>query len=361
MRFLTTVLFVFFIFQVQAGAQTAQERVRVLGDSAVALMDRGQADEAILLLRQAEKLDPSAFAIPYEIAIAQYQKKDYKEAELTMKRVMKFKDANDQAYMLLGNIQDDMGDRKKALATYAEGLKKFPNSGKLHLETGNIHASQGNYDEAMEWYEEGIQREPSFPSNYYHAARLFSGSTEKVWTMMYGEIFINLERNSARTVEISKLLYDTYQGALVWNGDTSLSITFSMQNTITTADTFKDGKPRLPFGVGVYEMVLGAAAGMTGTQSLEKICKMREAALDIYYERDFWKGRPVNAVFDYQKRVANAGHLNAYNHWLLSQGSPARYTKWRDANKDELEKFLEWFRTNGLKMSERNRLVRSDA
>ncbi len=79
-----------------------------------------------------------------------------------------------------------------------------------------IQLGKKDYNKALTYFEKGIEVAPNYSSNYYWCARLYCNSTEEVWGMIYGEIFMNLERNSKRTAEISKLLFDTYKKEIKW-------------------------------------------------------------------------------------------------------------------------------------------------
>src|SRR5690606_28824665 len=108
---------------------------------------------------------------------------------------------------------------------YEEGMKIFPNAGNLYLERGNIYLDRGFHDEAIINYELGIKADPMFSSNYYRLALLSLNSDNKFSGLIYGEIFMNLERTSSRTIEMSKLLYDTYKNAITLK-DNKVEVSF---------------------------------------------------------------------------------------------------------------------------------------
>src|SRR5690606_21317883 len=128
-----------------------------------------------------------------------------------IKKTKKLKSANSQVYQLSGNCYSFSGKPDKAIKEYEERMKRFPNSGNLYLERGNIYLIQENYKEAVENYETGIEVDPMFPSNYYRLAKLYLHSSNKLAGLMYGELFMNLERTTDRALEISELLYSTYE------------------------------------------------------------------------------------------------------------------------------------------------------
>lgn len=61
-------------------SQSDKEKASKLVEKAITLMDNGKIDESIELLEEAQELDPDNPAIAYEIATANYLKKDYPKA-----------------------------------------------------------------------------------------------------------------------------------------------------------------------------------------------------------------------------------------------------------------------------------------
>ena len=107
-------------------------------------------------------------------------------------------------YQLLGNAYDMAGDRKRAVKTYEKGLRENPDAGRLYLELGNIAYAERQYDRALACYRRGATVDPAHPSNYRSLALLYAISTEPVWTLVWGELFMNLERGSGRTSAMSR-------------------------------------------------------------------------------------------------------------------------------------------------------------
>lgn len=326
---------------------------------AVQMMDNGSIDESIELLEEAKKLDPESYVYDYEIGFAYSLKKEYSKAIETFKQVIKYKDANDQCYQMLGNLYDNKGDYKKAIKTYDKGLKLFPNSGRLFLEKGTAYAFQKKYNEAIKYYENGIKVDPIFPSNYYRAASLFFNSEDEVWAMIYGEIFINLESNSRRTQEISKLLFDTYRSQIKFISDTSLSVSFCKNSviTLTDEDLKNPGQIKLPFGSAVYEPTLLLSIDDEKKIDLNSLNRIRQNFLDTYYKKSFNTSYP-NVLFERQKSIKDSGNFEAYNFWLLSSGDPDAFNLWKDNNEEKWNKFVLWFNDNGFQLDSEHQFLR---
>lgn len=64
---------------------------------------------------------------------------------------------------------------------------------------------QESYSKALFYYEKGIEVQPSISTNYYRAAQIYLNITEEIWSMIYGETFMKIERNSHRTKENGKM------------------------------------------------------------------------------------------------------------------------------------------------------------
>ncbi|MFY8108218.1 MAG: tetratricopeptide repeat protein [Bacteroidia bacterium] len=353
----TALLLLISAFQLIYAQTSNKEKALEKGKAALELMDQGKFDESYKLLEDAQKLDPESIVYPYEIGYVFYVQKDYKRAIKQLENLLKHKDINDRIYQLLGNSYDNIGKSEKAIETYEAGLKQFPNSGILYLEMGVMSMIAKNYDKALSYYEKGIEVAPGYPSNYYWAAKIYCSSTEEVWGMIYGEIFMNLERNSKRTVEISKLLFDTYRREIKFTNDSSFSVSFSKNASINISDLTNPGKMKLPFGVGVYEQTLMFSMLSVKAINMNSLDLIRSNFVDNYFSNGHDKTYP-NVLFSYQKKIKEIGHMEAYNHWLLMKGDEEQFKKWFSENREKWESFTKWFGENGLTVDDKNKFFK---
>lgn len=348
-----------------AGAQTDTALARQKREAAIALIDDGKSTEALVMLAAAQQLDPNDPEIPYEIAFAHYQLQDYEGAIAILKKMIKNKMATARVYQMLGNSYDNAGKSSKAIETYDKGLEHFPAAGNLYLERGVMELNTKQYNKALAFFESGIKADPAFPSNYYWAARLFFDSEEEVWAMIYGEIFVNLERGSKRTEEISKQLYYTYKSEIKFKDDTSITVSFSKNNTVNIVYNPKSGPDALlqalmrkPFGTGVYEPTLALAVAGEKIVSLTTLNNIRSRFLDNYQQLGHQQKTPV-VLFDYQQQVRSAGHFEAYNYWVLGNGNQQEFDDWRLNNPQKWQQFITWFTNHPLQVTEENKFYRS--
>jgi tetratricopeptide (TPR) repeat protein len=129
-------------------AQTDTELAFKKGREAIELMDNGKIAQGLVLLEEAQKLDPSKTIYSYEMAYGNYAAGNYDKAIKILERILNAPDASDEYYQLLGNAYDNDGNAKKAAKIYEEGLNKYPNSGKLYLESGNMQIGVKEYNKA---------------------------------------------------------------------------------------------------------------------------------------------------------------------------------------------------------------------
>ena len=339
-------LFLFLIAAQFSRAQTNQEKALNKVKQALVLEERGKIDEALSLLEEAVKLDPDNTTIGYELAIGHYTKGNYEKAKELLEKLMKRKDVFSSVYHLLGNTYDKLTNVEKAIATYLDGIAKFPEAGELYLEMGTMYLSRKEYDAALAYYEKGIQSNPAFASNYYWAAKIYCLSDEAIWGMIYGEIFLNLERDSKRTDEISKLLFDTYKKKIRFPRDSAFQVNFSKPGTYVVFDTAKN-KKKTPFAKAVYEPTLMLALLNEKKIDINSLSRIRKYFVESFFKSSSYQVYP-NVLFDFHYRVDKAGHWDAYSRWILFKGDENGGNVWVNANRQKWDDFVKWFTKNKL-------------
>lgn len=336
-------------------AQTKKDKVKAYNNAieAIKLMDNGEIDKSIKLLKESCKLDPEDINYPYEIGYAYVLKEDYSKSIEYFEKVVEMKGANDQSFQMLGNVYDMNGQPKKAIATYNLGLEKFPKSGRLYLELGVMY-HENDWDKALEFHEKGIEVAPSYPSNYYWASRIFCSSTEEIWGILYGEIFMNIERGSKRTEEISKLLFDTYFSEIKFQTDTSFSVSFCQNNIVD----FENKKPKIPYGAAIFEPSIMFSCIGEDTITIESLNRIRHKFITFYSDNNFNKMYP-NILFDWHKTVIDSEYFECYNYWLFMQNSN-EFNDWHLKNNERFNEFINWFSDNPMQIDKKHSFHRKD-
>lgn len=335
-----------------AQSKEDKDKAAELGAQAIELVDNGRYDEGILLLKKADQLDPKNSTYQYEIAYALYYQEKYEEASKILKSIIKKKDATANYYQLLGNSYDLQGAPGLAMDTYKEGIEKFPKAGTLYFEQGVIYLNQKLYNKALDVFERGVAAQPTYSSNYYWLAVLYQGTDFSVYSAMYGELFLNLERNSKRTRKMSEILYDVYKEAVVI-GDTSVSVSFSKENVITSDDLALMKKGGLPFPMQ-FDMTMGIGVALNKKYfDLDYINRMRTTFVKLWYDGGYNKIH-ANPLIDLWKTMVDKGHFEAYNYWVFQMGDPDAQDAWVTEHQEQYDAFVEYFIENPLQISESN-------
>lgn len=349
-------------------AQTTDDQtVYRLTQEAVGLMDSGELDEAIQLLEDALELDPDNYACQYEMAYAYYEKQNYAKAIKLLKPLTKHPDCNALLYQLLGNAYDMQGNSGKALKTYEAGLERFPDAGPLHLEKGTVLGMQRQYGEALASYAQGIKVDPLFASNYYRAAQFYSVSMAPVMGVIYAEIFMILEPDGSRNEEMSRLLFESYKKHLNKQEDGTLNAQFCDDEfyIATVALVLNNPEvPTLPFEMLFDEGVRAAVESETQVD-LASLNRIRtrffsfcwENMDDIQMRLKTYSYPDLSSFFSFVREVEQAGHLEAYNYWLLREGNWDEFQAWYKQDPQKLTAFAEWFEEHDMKIVDPQELL----
>ncbi|UAB80824.1 tetratricopeptide repeat protein [Marixanthomonas sp. SCSIO 43207] len=335
-------------------AQSNAEIALSNAKKAIKLMDEGKINESIVMLQESEKLDPENYIYPYEIAYAKILQDKHEEAIDILERIETYDSINSQVYQALGNSYSYLGNPDKALEKYDEGLNKFPNAGNLHLEKGNIYSQQKKYSEAIKNYKTGITVDPMFPSNYYQLASLYLNSNDKLSGLIYGEIFMNIERTTSRTQEVSEWLFHTYKESIKFKENSS-EVNFC--DIVIDGDQVLKGNLEAPFCMVFEKNVLLSLIGKEKVD-LTSLSQIRIDFLNNYFNEDY-KTHP-NVLFSYHKELMDNGLFNAYNHYIFQIAVPNQFDTWLNSHKTEFDDFVDWYTQaeNSLKISKNNLFIK---
>lgn len=320
----------FFFSSLVCLAATAGAQDQDIQQTARAFMRTGDFDNAILVLNRALASDKQNLELQKDLVLAQYYKRDYTRALEGAKVLIDRSDADVVSFQIAGNVYKALEDVKEAGKMYRKALKKFPNSGPLLSEYGELlWAAKDN--EAITHWEKGIQVDPSYAGNYYNAALYYSYTKDKVWTLVYGEIFVNMESLTERATAMKKLLLDMYKEKLF--------------NDQITVDAKNQSEFEKAFIATMKKQEGLTSRGLT-TESLTAI--RSRFILDWFatYAAKF----PFK-LFDYQQQLLREGMFEAYNQWLFGtvENLPA-YETWISTNKEAYNTFTTFQRGRVFRM-----------
>lgn len=345
------ILLIFCCASLTVIAQTNIEIAKQKAQEAEKFEAKGDVLNARKLLFEATNLDSSNINYPLRIAKSYSREENHKTAIVLLEKLTEHKHVNDVVFQELGNNYHYNGSSKKAIKAYNRGLKIFPNSGKLYCEIGNVHRIEKNSYKAIEFYEKAIEVEPTFLASYKRATEFYCiGTTVPFWGLVYGELFCNLSNDTFKLKEVGALLFRTFKYSIEFS-NSSLS-------RIVLYDSLHDfqGKSLI---CGVSYQKLMRKSIRTETQiDLSTLNSIRTKFIDLYFNEQSQSQNP-NVLFDYQKRLIQAGHFEAYNYWLFGNGDIVAFTNWKMNNQTKWDAFILWFKEHKIVINNDKKFCKS--
>lgn len=290
-----------------------------LQETAKAYTKQGDYANAILVLNKAYEQEPSNIELGRELALNYYFQREYEKAREVIDPLLENSDADDLVYQVAGSIYKYLDQPKEAEKIYKKGIKKFKKSGALYNDYGELLISQGDV-EAIRFWEKGIELDPNFAGNYYNASKYYAFSSDKIWTLIYGEIFINIESLTGRTVEMKNILLDTYKKIFA---DKDLLAGTGQKNAFVLAVLAS----------------LNKQSGLASSGINPETLTMIRTRFILDWMENGSKKFPLR-LFDYHVQLLREGMYNAYNQWIF--GIPQNllaYQRWTSTNAEEYNEF----------------------
>jgi tetratricopeptide (TPR) repeat protein len=293
-----------------------------LHENAKAFIRQGDYANAILVLNRALQMEPQSTAMAKDLAMSYYYQKDNIKALETIKPVLDKDDADDQCYQIAGNIYKQLDQQKEAEKLYKKGIKKFPESGPMYNELGELLLAQKDYDAIKQW-EKGIEADPSYSRNYYNAAKFYFLTADKVWAVLYAEIFINMEPLSPKAPEVKQLLLDSYK------------------KLYADADLEQGNKDKNDF-IKKYLQGMNKQSPVAASGINTETLTMIRARFILEWFSGNEKQYPFR-LFDYHRQLLKEGMFEAYNQWLFGPAQNlAAYQNWIGTHSAENTAFTDF-------------------
>jgi tetratricopeptide (TPR) repeat protein len=311
----------FLLFAAVLYAQSPEDIIKTSRDFSM----KADLDNAILTLKNGLDKYPDNADIRIELAMAYYSVKRNRQAMDVLQPLFANDQADEVAYQIAGLVFRSEQNPKEAEKTYKAGLKKFPNSGFLYNEYGQFMGTNlpGRGEDIKLW-EKGIEVDPKFAGNYYQACRYYAVSNNTLWTLLYGEIFVNLDSYSSRTVEIKNILFQFYKKAFAFGF-----------NGLNSKNEFEDAVAKT-----LYNQKQLAASGLNP----ENLSAIRTRFILEWFNGPLGEKYPFR-LFERQQNMLREGMFDAYNQWLFGGAANlAAFQNWTKSHADEYQNFSKYQR-----------------
>jgi Tfp pilus assembly protein PilF len=299
----------------------AQDEPKSLQQTARTFMMEGDFDNAILILNRALELDKNNLELKKDLVQSYYFKRDFEKALEGVKEIVSRPDADVMTFQIAGNVYKALEEAKDAEKIYKQGLKKFPRSGPLYSEYGELLWERKDYDAIQQW-EKGIETDPAYGGNYYNAALYYFYTKDKVWSLVYGEIFVNMESLTERGAAMKDLLLKGYKEKLFADSDPMKG----------------EENNKSAFAKAFLECMKKQSALVARGVTTETLLMVRTRFILDWFDK--YAARFPFRLFDYQQQLLREGMFEAYNQWLFGPvENLAAYDTWTKIHADEYNSF----------------------
>jgi tetratricopeptide (TPR) repeat protein len=309
------------VFLLALIANAQEQDPKKLHESAKTFIRQGDYSNAVLVLNRLLKNDVNNLELLKDLSFAYYLNKDYARSLETAKPFEERKDTDVQAYQILALIYKALEERKDCERLYRAALKKFPSSGVLYNEYGEMLWTKKEFAEAAKLWEKGIEMDPNNSGNYYNSAKFYYLSADKTWGLIYGEIFINLESYSQRTIEIKGLLLEGYKKLFTGN------------------DFLKYQNTKNEFVNAFLGLMQKHSAVVAEGVTTETLTTLRARFILDWYAT--YAPRFPFRLFEHHNQLLKLGFFDAYNQWIFgAAGNLPAYQQWTSMHSDVNNEFI---------------------
>lgn len=316
------VLSIFFLAgSVSLFAQNAEDVIKSARDFSM----KGDPENAILVLKNGLEKYPDNSEIMQELAMTYYSTQRNPQAMEAIKPLLASAKPEETVFQIAGLIYRSSQLPKEAEKNYKAGIKLYPKSGMLYNEYGQLmEIMEPGRGEGIKLWEKGIEMNPGFAANYYHSARYYNMMNNSVWVLLYGEMFVNLDSYSNRTIEVKNMLFQFYKKIFAF-GFSGLNEKNPFEKLVS--DCF-------------FKQKSLAASGITP----ESLSAIRTRFILDWYNSAESKKYPFR-LFERQQQMLREGMFDAYNQWLFGgAANMAVFQNWTKAHTEEYQTFTKFQR-----------------
>lgn len=373
-----------------------EKEAETLMFEAVTYMNDGNYKKALEYIEKALVLVPNKYEYQYEQALAYFKLKEYDKAIEILEKLTYDDKVSENTYQILAASYDFKGSKEDVFRTLKVGLTKFPSSGRLYYEKGVAELGLQKDNDAIDSWEFGVNLDPNYGNNYYQLINKYKNSDNKLWALIYGEVFLNISQNMTKSQEISKVIYDIYknniykventpqvlvtppstEGLEIISGNKDKSkVKSKTKNNKKKTKESKSNSDKYIFRVsdnstsseftkfvnGLYNTAINEMLnGKNKSKYLDKdgkltndgVIKLREEFIKLW-SKSTDKNKKNVFLFDYCTKIEANGNFNIYSNLILSEGNPVEAEKWMRKNSSSINSYIKWQEKNPFRI-ERN-------
>jgi hypothetical protein len=192
--------------------------------------------------------------------------------------------------------------------------------------------------DALHSWLRGISVDPGYHINYYEAARAYMKTTKPVWAIVYGEIFVNLERFTPRSGESRKLLLAAYKRFYATPNEDEMPH-FGKNTANKDAQSFEEA---------LTQVLLHLAPVTSDGVTTENLTMLR-TRIAMEWMNTYAAKYPFT-LFQYWDDLLRAGQFDAYNQWLFGRAeNQAQYDAWVKFHPEAIPAYEQYYAAHPLR------------
>jgi tetratricopeptide (TPR) repeat protein len=340
---LAGVTFFLLLMHLQVAAQNTDTwpspEVEQIYRQACTYLAAGDLSNAVVTYKQTILLAPDKMVLYRDLGQCYYLQGNYKDAEQALQPLLNNKDADAQTYQLMAACYTAEDKKKEAKAILQTGFEKFPNSGLLYHEQGNLLTAEKKEADALLSWLAGIEKDPAYRMNYYEAARTYLNTDRVLWGLLYGEIFVNMERETTRSLEMRKMMMAGYK-KMFDNLVPKAVPQFGKAADSVAVTSFKDAIDDIN-----KKLTPVVSDGIT----VENLTMVRTRFIIDWSKL---ASKYPFTLFAYQDTLLKYGYFDVYNEWLFGKAeSEKEYQSWTKFHDKDMEKLKKYFQAHPLQVA----------
>jgi tetratricopeptide (TPR) repeat protein len=314
-----------------------EDKVNELVAQGTKLHDEGKYDEAIAKYKAALDIDKNSTAANYELSYTCLASKRYEDGVKYSAKVIEQNTNNQhEAYIVLGSCLDMLGKPGKAIKTYEDGLKRYPNSNLLNYNLALTAYNQKEYDIAEKAAINAIIAKPTHGSSHIILATIMKAQKQRVKTLLPIFYSLMLEPNSQR----SKINYNSLRNQL------NQGVEKKDEKNININVPLSSSKDKEFDAAEMMISLLAASKYSEEDKNKNDLDLFAETTNKLFSmlgelkkdNKGFWWEVYVSKFYD----LVQTKNDEAFSYYISQSRDPEAVNKWMANNSSKMQAFKDW-------------------
>ena len=316
--------------------------LRALIQEGIQRHDRGDYDAAIERYERALALDPGNPEALYEIAYSLYAQKKLPEAlESAKKSIERSSRLRPAAYVLIGNIQDDLKHPDHAIEAYRAGLAIAPGFPLLHFNLGLTYLRRNDLAQARQNFQAELDRDPNHPGSHYWLGRTYMQSRYRVPALLALSRFLVLEPRTARSSQAVAWIGEIFSKGVTSDGKGNVEIQIDTEAPKDEGDFSSLDLMVAMSQAASPEMIEAAGGKLEHPPDVQRLSDVLLAMTELEAPEPP-AGFAARHYGPYYSALVRQKHLDAFVYYALQASPNTGVADWLTKNRKPVEGMLSW-------------------